>query len=120
MSILNRPVTRSVYVVVLSKDDPSPLAPESDDEKAQRRRKADKEKEKDKRRTRRAAEGDGRPVDVEDLRPADAGPAGPGRRTTSACVAGKAGSIFLARGPGGGRLATTAMGRRPGPSTGST
>lgn len=33
MSILNRPVTRSVYVTVLSKDDPSPLAPESDDEK---------------------------------------------------------------------------------------
>ncbi|HEV8001998.1 MAG TPA: PDZ domain-containing protein [Planctomycetaceae bacterium] len=33
MSIFNRPVTRAAYVVVLSKDDPSPLAPESDDEK---------------------------------------------------------------------------------------
>jgi tricorn protease len=32
MSSVNRPVSRSVYVVVLSKDDPSPLAPESDDE----------------------------------------------------------------------------------------
>ncbi|MBI3684115.1 MAG: PD40 domain-containing protein [Acidobacteria bacterium] len=34
MSSWNRPVTRSVYVAVLSKDDPSPLAPESDEEKA--------------------------------------------------------------------------------------
>jgi tricorn protease len=33
MSSLNRPVTRSVYVVVLKKDLPSPLAPESDEEK---------------------------------------------------------------------------------------
>ena len=45
MSILNRPVTRSAYVVVLSKDDPSPLAPESDDEKE----KKDADKEKDKK-----------------------------------------------------------------------
>ncbi len=33
MSSLNRPVTRSVYLVVLRKDLPSPLAPESDEEK---------------------------------------------------------------------------------------
>jgi tricorn protease len=33
MSSLNRPVTRSVYVAVLCKDLPSPLAPESDEEK---------------------------------------------------------------------------------------
>src|SRR5208337_4732937 len=33
MSSLNRPVTRNVYVAVLSKDLPSPLAPESDEEK---------------------------------------------------------------------------------------
>lgn len=47
MSILNRGVTRSVYVVVLSKDDPSPLAPESDEEKP---KPADKEKkDKDKK-----------------------------------------------------------------------
>ncbi len=32
MSSHNRPVTRSVYVVVLGKDDPSPIAPESDEE----------------------------------------------------------------------------------------
>src|SRR5262249_28178007 len=34
MSSFNRPVTRSVYVAVLGKDLPSPLAPESDEEKA--------------------------------------------------------------------------------------
>ncbi len=34
MSSLSRPVTRSVYVAVLRKDIPSPLAPESDEEKA--------------------------------------------------------------------------------------
>ncbi len=33
MSSIDRPVTRDVYVVVLKKDLPSPLAPESDDEK---------------------------------------------------------------------------------------
>ncbi|HEX8091590.1 MAG TPA: PDZ domain-containing protein, partial [Blastocatellia bacterium] len=35
MSSFNHPVTRSVYVVVLRKDLPSPLAPESDEEKVQ-------------------------------------------------------------------------------------
>jgi len=35
MSSFNHPVTRSVYVVVLAKDLPSPLAPESDEEKIQ-------------------------------------------------------------------------------------
>jgi tricorn protease len=34
MSSIQRPVTCSVYLVVLSKDEPSPLAPESDEEKA--------------------------------------------------------------------------------------
>ncbi|HTE19204.1 MAG TPA: PDZ domain-containing protein, partial [Armatimonadota bacterium] len=33
LSSINRPVTRSVYVAVLRKDLPSPLAPESDEEK---------------------------------------------------------------------------------------
>lgn len=45
------PVTRSVYVVVLKKDLPSPIAPESDDEKAKEESKAsdsDKDKDKDK------------------------------------------------------------------------
>jgi tricorn protease len=54
MSSLQRPVTRSVYAVVLRKDLPSPVAPESDEEKApeakkgEKERGADKEKEKGK------------------------------------------------------------------------
>ncbi|MFP5260615.1 MAG: PDZ domain-containing protein [Blastocatellia bacterium] len=40
MSSFNHPVTRSVYVVVLRKDLPSPLAPESDEEKVQEAQKA--------------------------------------------------------------------------------
>ena len=47
MSVLNRPVTRAAYVVVLNKDDPSPLAPESDDEKE--KKEAEKKEEKDKK-----------------------------------------------------------------------
>lgn len=47
MSSINHPVTRSAYVVVLSKDDPSPLAPESDEEKSEDAKKAaDKDKAK--------------------------------------------------------------------------
>ncbi len=34
MSSIQRPVTRSVYLAVLAKDQPSPLAPESDEEKS--------------------------------------------------------------------------------------
>ena len=41
MSSIDRPVTRSVYVAVLTKDDPSPLAPESDEEKAEEAKKDD-------------------------------------------------------------------------------
>jgi tricorn protease len=46
MSSMQRPATRSVYVAVLAKDLPSPLAPESDEEKAAA--KDDKEKPEDK------------------------------------------------------------------------
>jgi tricorn protease len=47
MSSLLRPVTRSVYVMVLKKDGPSPLAPESDEEKSKEAEKADKDKKAD-------------------------------------------------------------------------
>ncbi|MGD0224511.1 MAG: PDZ domain-containing protein [Terriglobia bacterium] len=45
MSAINRPVTRSVYVVVLKKGVASPLAPESDEEKADKKPDADASKE---------------------------------------------------------------------------
>jgi len=45
MSSLNRPVSSSAYVVVLRKDLPSPLAPESDEEKvAEEQKKSDQDK----------------------------------------------------------------------------
>ena len=49
MSSMQRPVTRSVYVAVLAKDLPSPLAPESDEEKpvAQEEKKPDEKAKKD-------------------------------------------------------------------------
>ena len=48
MSSIARPVTRSVYVVVLRKDLPSPLEPESDEEKVADPAEKDKDKDKDK------------------------------------------------------------------------
>jgi tricorn protease len=48
MSSNNRRVTRSVYVAVLAKDQASPLAPESDEEKGKDEKKDDKKDEKDK------------------------------------------------------------------------
>lgn len=47
MTSLLRPVTRSVYVIVLKKDGVSPLAPESDEEKGKEAEKADKNKKAD-------------------------------------------------------------------------
>ncbi|HJZ91918.1 MAG TPA: PDZ domain-containing protein, partial [Gemmataceae bacterium] len=95
MSIINRGVTRSVYVVVLNKDDPSPLAPESDDEKP---KDTDKEKEKDKKDADKGPKPKKAKVDVEDL----------DQRTLSLPVppknyigllAGKEGSFLLLEGP---------------------
>ena len=47
LTAFSRPVTRSIYLVVLAKDVPSPLAPESDDEKPAADKKDDKDKKKD-------------------------------------------------------------------------
>jgi tricorn protease len=55
MSSMDRPVTRSVYVAVLKKDLPSPLAPESDEEKAKEPEKPDAAKA-DAKKTAGAAE----------------------------------------------------------------
>jgi len=45
MSSLERPILRSIYAVVLSKDDPSPFAPESDEEKDPAEKKKEDEEE---------------------------------------------------------------------------
>ena len=64
MSSLNRPVTRSVYVLVLRKDVPSPLAPESDEEKPGDALKTDKEKDAAKDATKERGK-DEKPVSVQ-------------------------------------------------------
>ena len=69
MSSLLRPVTRSVYVMVLKKDGASPLAPESDEEKGKDGEKADKDKkadtEKDKDKDKSAKEEKPPTVDID-------------------------------------------------------
>ena len=47
MTSLARPVTRSIYLIVLKQDEPSPLVPESDEEKGKEGEKADKDKKSD-------------------------------------------------------------------------
>ena len=69
-------VTRSVYVAVLSKDEKSPLAPESDEEKPKDEKKPDQDKDKDKskdsekdkgKEKSKSADADkGKPVDDKD------------------------------------------------------
>jgi tricorn protease len=95
MSILNRPVTRSVYAVVLSKDDPSPLAPESDDEKP-KQDKSKKEAEKDKKE-----DGKDLPVvkiDLEDLDQRTLALPVPAKNYIG-LLPGKSGAFLLLEGP---------------------
>jgi tricorn protease len=107
MASFNRGVTRSAYLVVLSKDDPSPLAPESDEEKKEP---ADKDKDKDKDK----AKKDAVPVriDLEDLDqrilalPVKA-------RNYIGLLAGKAGVVFLLEGPAVPPPDETGDGERP-------
>ena len=105
MTSLQRPVTRSVYVAVLKKDQASPLAPESDEEKAKEAEKADKDKkpgsDKDKDADKEKAKEE-KPVvveiDAEDISqrilalPIPAG-------NYYGLFAGKAGVLYLTEGP---------------------
>ncbi len=97
MSSDARPVTRSVYVAVLSKDLPSPLAPESDEEgKDDKKAEADKEKEKPK------DEATKEPVvvkiDVEGISQRILSLPIPARNYLN-MLGGKSGILFLAEGP---------------------
>ena len=115
LSSTNRPVTRSAYLMVLRKDQPSPLAPESDEEKSADESKQDADKaakpedkaeqepdsaeEKAKAQDARAAkavknEGVVVRIDAENIsQRIVAMPIPP--RDYSKLVAGKAGTIFL-------------------------
>jgi tricorn protease len=59
-AIFDRPVTRSLYVVVLQKDQPSPLAPESDEEKGAEKKEEGKDAAADGGKT-EAKDGEKKP-----------------------------------------------------------
>ena len=132
LSSFNRPVTRSAYVIVLRKDQPSPLAPESDEEKAA----SDDSKPSADKSAADKGEGDQEPMNPEEkAKAADAKPARAAKaeavmvkidpenisqrvlalpippRNYSQLVAGKAGIIFLLEEPEtprfGGQAQTT-------------
>jgi tricorn protease len=112
MSGLYRPVTRTVYVIVLKKDLPSPLAPESDDEKGEEAKKegagtADKDKtaEKDKSKDKEKDKDKEKPkepvkvqVDFERINQRILAMPIPARNYLG-LSAGKEGELFLGEGP---------------------
>ncbi len=119
MTSLQRPVTRSVYVMVLKKDDTSPLAPESDEEKGKEAEKSDKDKKDsaDKDKQKEKDKGKEKDADKDKAKDADkskqpaktdidlenigqrilALPIPP--RNYYGLLAGKAGVAFLVEGP---------------------
>ncbi|MBX9623249.1 MAG: PDZ domain-containing protein [Gemmataceae bacterium] len=103
MSIFNRPVTRGVYVTVLSKDDPSPLAPESDDEKEKKAadKKDGEKKDGDKKEGDKKDADKGPPavkVDLDDLDQRTLALPLPAKNYVG-LVTGKAGVVFLLEAP---------------------
>jgi tricorn protease len=104
MSSNERRVTRSVYVAVLSKDLPSPLAPESDEEgKDDKKAEADKEKQKEKTGDSKADDKDKKApvavkVDIEGIGQRILALPIPARNYVN-MLGGKAGILFLSEGP---------------------
>jgi tricorn protease len=88
MSAFNRAQTNSVYLMVLSKDDPSPLLPESDEEKEAAAKDKDKEKEKRAPKVR---------IDLENIDQRIVALPVPSRNYTG-LQAGKEGTVFLVEG----------------------
>jgi tricorn protease len=93
MSAFNRAQTSSAYVVVLSKDDPSPLLPESDDEKDAPAKAADKPSDKDPVKK----DAPKVHIDLEDIDQRILALPVPARNYID-LVAGKAGTVFLLEG----------------------
>ena len=101
MSSLNRPATRSVYVVVLKKDLPSPLAPESDEEKSpasteEGAKAQDKDKDKDKAKEAKLVTVQ---IDFDNIGQRILALPIPPKNYT-AIAAGKTGVLFVVEGPG--------------------
>jgi tricorn protease len=101
MSSIGRPSTRSAYIVVLSKEDPSPLAPESDEEKPEEAKK-DAAKDKEKPKTEEAKEKPKEPpavrIDFEGIGQRILALPVPARNY-QALSAGKEGEVFLVEAP---------------------
>jgi tricorn protease len=93
MSAFNRAQTSSAYVVVLGKDDPSPLLPESDDEKDAPAKPAEKpaDKEKGKKELPKVH------IDLQDIDQRILALQVPARNYLG-LLAGKAGTVFLLEG----------------------
>jgi tricorn protease len=72
LSSLDRAVSSSAYVIVLSKDLPSPLPPESDDENAKKDDAKDKDKDKDQKSTDAAKKPDDKDAKDKDSKDKDA------------------------------------------------
>ncbi len=94
MSSFQRAVTRSVYAVVLRKDVPSPLAPESDEEKAGDDAAKEKEKQKEKEKTKDPAVR----IDLDNIDQRILALPIPARNYTR-MAAGKTGFLFLLEAP---------------------
>ena len=111
MSSMQRPVTSSVYVAVLTKDQASPLAPESDEEKAAADDKKPDDKAKDdKAKDDKAKKDTAVHIDIENIGQRILALPIPARNYIS-MRAGKTGVLFLIEapavptlGPGGGQL----------------
>jgi len=95
MAAFNRARTSTAYLIVLSKDDPSPLAPESDDEKAAAAAKPEpKEPEKKEPEKKEPVSVK---IDLEDIDQRIVAMPMPGRNYTG-LLAGKAGTVYLIEG----------------------
>jgi tricorn protease len=103
MSSIDRQVSRSAYLAVLSKDDPSPLAPESDDEKEEKKAAAEAKpdaKDKDKDDKDKAKEPVKVKIDIENIGQRIVALPIPAR-DYRAMLAGKEGTLFLVENPPG-------------------
>jgi tricorn protease len=109
MSSDNQRVTRSVYVAVLAKDEPSPLAPESDEEKPKDEAKkddkekssskeADKSEDKDKDKDKKEEKPVVVKIDIENIGQRILALPIPARNYVN-MLGGKAGILFLSEGP---------------------
>ena len=126
MSSIARPLTRAAYIVTLTRDQPSPLAPESDEEKVAEEKKEEentppgkpfthdkvtnKEKDSEKEKDKADAQGDEKPDEAQKKKPVEvkidvenigqrvlALPIPP--RNYADMRAGKTGILFLAEAP---------------------